>query len=116
MAEEGRRRHESIPGEARLANLLPTGWTLTLALGTGIAYATWAWFQIDANAGALEKIVPQIENTHAATAEIQTEQKLMQQKLDTFLENQAERRRTDTERDANIQRMLEQLLLQGGTR
>ena len=112
--ETNRRRHESIPGEARLASLLPTGWTLMLVIGTGVAYATWGWIQIEANASALEKVIPQIENTERATAQIRTDQQLMKQKLDNFMEIEAERRAIAAERDANIQRLLQELLLRKG--
>ena len=106
-------KFDALPGEAALYNLLPKGYALLTMLAAGIGGATWGWFQIDANAAALEKLVPQIEQTSKTTTEIQSDQRLMKQKLDDYLENEKERRRIQEQRDADISRMLQTLIRNG---
>ena len=113
MTEPRRRTLDQLPGEATLAGMLPKGWTLLLIIGTGVAYASWAWFQISANAEAVAKILPKVAATARTTSEIKTEQLLMRQKLEDFLEVEAERRALAAARDAAIRGMLQQLILQG---
>ena len=91
----------------------PNGYAFLTMLAMGIGGAAWGWFQIEANAEALNKLIPQIEQTSKTMTAIQSQQMLTKQKFDDFLEVEKERRRKQEQRDADIQRMLQTLIRNG---
>ena len=110
MANNTGGKFAGVPGEATLYNLMPKGWTLTLALGTAIAYSVYAWFGIEANSAAIKQMLEDNKAQAQATQGLHTEQQLMKQKFDLYILDQERRDRAMADRDKAQRELLERIL------
>ena len=110
MANNTGGKFSGVPGEAALYNLLPKGWTLLSTIAMGIGFAVYAWFSIEANAGAIQQMLEDNKAQADATQGLHTEQQLMKQKFDLYIIDQERRDRAMADRDEAQRELLERIL------
>ena len=107
---DGTGKFDGLPGEAALYNLLPKGYALLSMLAGGIGGAAWGWFQIDANAGAIEQMLKDNGKQADSIGKIHTEQQVQKREFQLYRQEQKRRDDEELERDRENRLLLEKIL------